>query len=64
MGYELALHELAHWCMQTINVAMHRQLEGTLCLIPLVARGISAGMMVQVESDVRFRAEIAADSLS
>ena len=35
MGHDLALHELAHWRVQAVNVTMHGQLEGPLCLIPL-----------------------------
>ena len=35
MGHDLALHKLAHWGVQAVNVTMHGQLEGPLCLIPL-----------------------------
>jgi hypothetical protein len=35
IGHDLALHELAHWRVQAVNVAMHGQLEGPLSLIPL-----------------------------
>jgi hypothetical protein len=35
VGHDLALHELAHWRVQAVNVTMHGQLEGPLRLIPL-----------------------------
>ena len=34
-GYDFAFHELAHWCVQAINVTMRSQLEGPLRIIPL-----------------------------
>jgi hypothetical protein len=35
IGYDFALHELAHWCVQAINVTMHGHLEVPLRVIPL-----------------------------
>jgi hypothetical protein len=35
IGHDLALHELAHWRVEAVNVTMHGQLDGPLCLIPL-----------------------------
>ena len=31
----LALHQLTHWRMQAVNVAMHGELEISLCFVPL-----------------------------
>jgi hypothetical protein len=33
--YDLALHQLTHGRVQAVNVAMHGELEISLCFVPL-----------------------------